>query len=73
MEKVEENVVLNNVQQLLKNQTEKGLKKYGHTVNPDNLDFDSWVNHACEELIDLLVYLQCLKEKHKNMIEKNKV
>lgn len=72
MEKVEENIVLNNVQQLLKNQTEKGVKKYGHTVNPESLEFIEWVDHASEEIADLLVYLQCMKEKHKNMIEKNK-
>lgn len=37
MQEIKNNKILNHVQQLLINQTEKGLTKYGTTVYPDNL------------------------------------
>lgn len=57
------NKTLVKVMQLLYNQTEKGIKKYGHSVNVDSLSDVQWIDHAMEELVDTLVYLQCLKEK----------
>ena len=68
---LKDNVVLKQVMELLEKQTAKGIKKYGTTVDPKNLDIDSWINHSCEELIDLLVYLQCLKESLKHDASKN--
>ena len=63
MNEIKNNRILHSVQQLLTTQTEKGLSKYGTTVNPDNLTTTEWVDHASEEIIDLLVYLQVLKER----------
>ncbi len=57
------NEVLTRVMQLLYKQTEKGVKKYGHAVEPDSLNDVEWITHAQEELIDALVYLECLKKK----------
>ena len=57
------NKTLVKVMQLLYNQTEKGIKKYGHAVDSDSLSDVQWIDHTMEELIDTLVYLQCLKEK----------
>ena len=62
---MKKNEVLNNIMTLLEHQTEKGFKKYGQLVNPDNLPFEQWVDHASEEIIDLLVYLQCVKMAYK--------
>jgi|Laugresu1bdmlbsd_1035121.scaffolds.fasta_scaffold389906_1 hypothetical protein len=53
------------VMQLLYKQTEKGVRKYGHTVQSDKLSHVQWIDHAMEELVDTLVYLQCLKDKLK--------
>jgi hypothetical protein len=53
------------VMQLLYKQTEKGVRKYGHTVQADSLSHIQWIDHAMEELVDTLVYLQCLKDKLK--------
>lgn len=60
-----ENKILSQVKDLLEKQTEKGVKKYGHSVDADELTAEQWIDHASEEIVDLLVYLQCLKEKLK--------
>ena len=60
---IEYNEVLESVQDKLKKQTEKGYKKYGTIVEPDSLPTVAWIDHAQEEIIDLLVYLECLKYK----------
>ena len=65
MDEIQKNEVLNQVQQLLVNQTEKGLKKYGKTVEPGALVPTEWIDHASEEIIDMLVYLQVLKARLK--------
>lgn len=62
-QEINKNDVLNQVQELLKKQTEKGLEKYGQTVNQNGLTTAEWLDHASEEIIDLLVYLQVLKIK----------
>lgn len=66
---MEYNETLRNVEALLRKQTEKGFKKYGVIVEPDRLTDVQWIDHAMEELIDTLVYLQCLKEKLLNNFE----
>ena len=60
---INNNPVLKQVQELLINQTVKGLEKYGRTVNPNGLSTTEWIDHASEEIIDLLVYLQILKAR----------
>jgi hypothetical protein len=60
---IEYNDVLLSVEDKLRKQTEKGFKKYGTIVNPDRLPTVEWIDHAQEEIIDLLVYLECLKYK----------
>lgn len=57
------NPIIRNVQALLENQTAKGLAKYGTTVNPNDYSVEEWIQHASEEIIDFLVYLQVLKVK----------
>lgn len=60
---INNNQVLSQVHELLINQTKKGLEKYGQTVNPNGLSTTEWIDHASEEIVDLLVYLQVLKIK----------
>lgn len=61
-ERIKESEVLNTVQQLLEQQTRKGIEKYGQVVQSDNLTVLEWLNHLSEELTDSLIYLQALKE-----------
>jgi len=37
---------------------ERGLRKYGTSMDRTDLSFDKWLQHFKEELLDGLVYLQ---------------
>lgn len=58
-----QNKILLNVQALLEQQTEKGIKKYGKTVDPDDYGMIGWLEHLQQELIDAVVYCEVLKQK----------
>lgn len=60
---MESNVILKAVIDMLQAQTDKGVSKYGHMVELESLPAEAWLKHAQEEIIDLLVYLECLKQK----------
>jgi cystathionine beta-lyase family protein involved in aluminum resistance len=47
---------------IVRSQQEKGLKKYGVTVDDANLTTIQWIDHICEEKVDELIYLQKLKQ-----------
>ena len=53
--------VVNEVQQLLRERSDKGLKKYGTGLDRGDLDYVDWLNHAQEEALDFSLYLQVLK------------
>ncbi len=61
------NPVLREVNELLQNQTAKGIAKYGTTVNPMDYTVIEWIEHARQELLDELVYLTVLKQKMEEM------
>ena len=44
--------------------SELGQKKYGTTLEGNNLPFLSWVTHMQEELMDAILYLEKLKKTH---------
>ena len=46
--------------------SELGQKKYGTTLERNNLPFLSWVQHMQEELMDAILYLEKLKKTHEN-------
>ena len=60
---INKNEILKAVQEKLNSQTEKGLKKYGETVNADSYTTVEWIDHLQEELIDALVYAEVIKRK----------
>lgn len=39
-----------------------GKKKYGTTLDREDLCFNHWVQHAQEELMDAILYLEKLKK-----------
>jgi hypothetical protein len=57
--------VQDRVIEIIKGQQEKGLRKYGVTVDDAELPVDQWIQHAQEELADCLIYLEKLKCKIK--------
>lgn len=61
------NPVLREVNELLQNQTAKGIAKYGTTVKPMDYTTIEWIEHARQELMDELVYLTVLKQKLEEM------
>lgn len=60
---INKNEVLSEMLNKFVEQTEKGVEKYGHTVQPNELSTIEWIEHAIEESIDHIVYLICLKKK----------
>lgn len=63
LEAMQENEVLQEIQSILKAQTEKGIKKYGEAVRVDNLSTIEWIDHALQEQADNMIYLSTLKRK----------
>jgi hypothetical protein len=65
---IQNNDILKEVQELLLEQTKKGLEKYGTTVNIDDYSLLEWIDHVLQEKVDELVYLVTLKHKIKKVI-----
>ena len=51
------------VKSIIDAQQEKGFNKYGVYVDDADLSPEEWIEHAQEELADMMVYLECLKRK----------
>lgn len=59
------------VQQVIKKfeqRSEVGIRKYGTTLEENNLNIEEWINHAIEEQMDNILYLTKLKNE---LIKKN--
>ena len=39
-----------------------GIKKYGTTMERDDLSFAQWLTHLQEELMDSIIYLEKIKQ-----------
>jgi len=50
------------VRDKFKERSEVGIKKYGTTLEKNNLTKLEWINHAQEEAMDLILYLEKLKQ-----------
>ena len=46
-----------------KQRSNVGIKKYGVTLDREDLTTSQWVEHAIEEAMDLILYLEKLKRK----------
>ena len=42
--------------------SERGITKYGSTLERNDLDVVDWMNHLQEELMDACLYLQRMKK-----------
>jgi len=60
-------MIITNIKSIIDRQQEKGLKKYGKTVDQADLSIEEWIEHTQEEIVDTLIYLECIKQK---MIDK---
>ena len=59
MSRIEEQVI-----EQIRKRAEIGEKKYGHTMERNDLTFFEWLQHLQEELMDAACYVEKLKEEH---------
>ena len=59
MSRIEEQVIT-----ALRDRAVKGEKKYGVTMERNDLSFPEWLQHLQEELLDAAVYVEKLKEEY---------
>lgn len=59
MSRIEEQVIT-----ALRDRAAKGEKKYGVTMERNDLAFPEWLQHLQEELLDAAVYVEKLKEEY---------
>jgi hypothetical protein len=57
--------IVESVVQKFKQRSEIGIKKYGKTLDRNDLNFIEWVNHLQEELMDAILYAEKLKQDAK--------
>jgi hypothetical protein len=44
--------------------SETGIRKYGVTMDRDDLSFAEWMQHLQEELMDAIIYIEKLKDEN---------
>jgi hypothetical protein len=57
-----EDSIVKSVIESFKQRSEIGILKYGKTLDRNDLTFLQWIQHAQEELMDAILYLEKLKE-----------
>lgn len=57
-----EDKIVKKVIDKFKQRSEAGIKKYGVTLERNDLSFQDWIKHAQEEAMDFILYLEKLKE-----------
>jgi hypothetical protein len=58
--------IVKEVIDLFRKRSEEGLKKYGTTLDRDDLSEMEWIQHLQEELMDAILYLTKLKNTINN-------
>ena len=46
----------------IKSRSEIGIKKYGTTLDREDLSIEEWLDNAIEECMDLMLYLYRIKK-----------
>lgn len=54
--------VLESVINQFRERSEAGIKKYNTTLDREDLTFLEWINHAQQEAMDFILYLEKLKQ-----------
>jgi hypothetical protein len=58
--------IVEGVIEKFRSRSEVGIKKYGTTLDRDDLSLEQWLDHAIEEQMDSILYLTKIKEEIKN-------
>jgi len=53
--------IVQEIKDKFERRSQLGIKKYGTTLERDDLTAEEWVNHLQDELMDAILYLQRLK------------
>ena len=61
MKEIKDSIVASVVEKYI-DRSEKGIEKYGTTLQNNLLTFDEWINHLQEELMDATLYLEKIKK-----------
>lgn len=61
MKEIKDNIVASVVSKYI-NRSEKGINKYGLTLQENRLTFDEWLSHLQEELMDATLYIEKIKK-----------
>jgi hypothetical protein len=56
--------IVESVVKQFKERSEVGIKKYGTTLDRNDLTTLEWINHAQQEAMDFCLYLEKLKQLH---------
>ena len=62
--KMEYDSVVSSVISAFQKRAEIGQIKYGKTLDRNDLTFLQWIQHAQEELMDAILYLEKIKQMH---------
>jgi len=57
-----EDKIVKKVIDKFKQRSEAGIKKYGVTLERNDLSFQDWIKHAQEESMDFILYLEKIKQ-----------
>jgi hypothetical protein len=57
-----EDKIVEKVIDKFKQRSEAGIKKYGVTLERNDLSFQDWIQHAQEEAMDFILYLEKIKQ-----------
>lgn len=53
----------------MRQRSEEGMRKYGVTMMRQDVTTLQWINHAQEEAMDFIIYLERLKHDHEEMLK----
>ena len=66
MEQQTQDTILLKVLSKYYERSQLGIKKYGRTLDRDDLSLIDWLNHLQEELMDATLYIEKLKDEARN-------
>jgi hypothetical protein len=60
--------IVESVRDKYKERSDRGIEKYGKTLDRNDLLVKEWLNHLQEELMDATLYIEKLKTKLNNNV-----
>ena len=67
---IERDSIVESVVRKFQDRSLVGIKKYGVTLDRTDLGLADWIQHAQEELMDAILYLEKLKQQNQEPLHK---